>query len=198
VLAAIAGNAARWWQSLRAVVKARLAMAVLKQGQAERCVALLTESVGYADSWWEHPALATVLEACAVYTLSQPGGLDPDSRDPGARDPGARDPGAQDPGGPDPRGRRRAVSPPTGRGPRDPRRVRRVQPGRAVRPRPGPRDTRPGGVRRGLRIRPRQHLRVGDRPRPRASPRRHRRRPASLTARQPECPVAWVPGGPPA
>jgi len=104
VLAAIAGNAARWWQSLRAVVKARLAMAVLKQGQAERCVALLTESVGYADSWWEHPALATVLEACAVYTLSQPGGLDPDSQDPGARDPGARDPGAQDPGGPDPGG----------------------------------------------------------------------------------------------
>jgi hypothetical protein len=76
---------------LRAVVKARLAMAVLKQGQAERCVALLTESVGYADSWWEHPALATVLEACAVYTLSQPGGPDPDIQDPGGPDPGGPD-----------------------------------------------------------------------------------------------------------
>ena len=79
VLAAIAPNPARWWQSLRAIVKARLAVVVLKQGEAEQCVRLLTESLDYAASWREHPALATVLEACAVY----------------AQHPSARHPGAQ-------------------------------------------------------------------------------------------------------
>jgi tetratricopeptide (TPR) repeat protein len=76
VLATIAGNAARWWQSLRAVVTARLAVAVLKQGQADRAARLLAESLDSAHSWWEHPALATVLDACAVYCLSpaRPGG----------------------------------------------------------------------------------------------------------------------------
>ena len=70
VLATIAGNAARWWQSLRAVVKARLAVAVLKQGHPERCAQLLTESVDAMATWREHPALAAVLDACAVYLLS--------------------------------------------------------------------------------------------------------------------------------
>jgi predicted ATPase/DNA-binding SARP family transcriptional activator len=70
-LAAIAGNAARWWQSLRAQVKARLAVAVLRQGQAERCAQLLRESLDAAAGWWEHPALATLLDACAVYALSR-------------------------------------------------------------------------------------------------------------------------------
>jgi predicted ATPase/DNA-binding SARP family transcriptional activator len=69
VLATIAGNAARWWQSLRAVVKARLAVAVLKQGHTERCAQLLTESVDATATWREHPTLAAVLDACAVYLL---------------------------------------------------------------------------------------------------------------------------------
>jgi predicted ATPase/DNA-binding winged helix-turn-helix (wHTH) protein len=71
VLTTIAGNAARWWQSLRAIVKARLAVAMLKQGQAERCAQLLTESVDATAAWWEHPALATALDACAVYALTR-------------------------------------------------------------------------------------------------------------------------------
>ena len=70
VLTTIADNAAPWWESLRAQVKARLAVAVLKQGDAERCVRLLRESVNAAAAWWERPALAVVLDACAVYTLS--------------------------------------------------------------------------------------------------------------------------------
>jgi tetratricopeptide (TPR) repeat protein len=78
-LAAIAGNAARWWQSLRAQVKARLAVAVLRQGQAERCAQLLRESLDAAAGGWEHPALATVLDACAVYALSR-GRHDADGR----------------------------------------------------------------------------------------------------------------------
>jgi hypothetical protein len=71
VLATIAANAARWWQSLRAIVKARLAVAVLKQGQTDRCARLLTESLDATAAWWEHPALAAVLDACAVYALSR-------------------------------------------------------------------------------------------------------------------------------
>jgi hypothetical protein len=69
VLTTVAGNAARWWQSLRAIVKARLAVAVLKGGHPGRCAQLLTESLDAAAAWREHPALATVLDACAVYAL---------------------------------------------------------------------------------------------------------------------------------
>jgi predicted ATPase len=69
VLTTIAGHTARWWQSLRAVVKARLAVAVLRQGQPERCARLLTESLDATAAWREHPALATLLDACAVYAL---------------------------------------------------------------------------------------------------------------------------------
>jgi ATP/maltotriose-dependent transcriptional regulator MalT len=71
VLATIAGNAAPWWQSLRAVVKARLAVAVLNQGHAERCTQLLSESLDTTAAWSDHPALAAVLDACAVYALSR-------------------------------------------------------------------------------------------------------------------------------
>jgi predicted ATPase/DNA-binding SARP family transcriptional activator len=71
VLTTIASQAARWWQSLRAQVKARLAIAVLHQGNEDRCARLLAESLASAAAWWEHPALASVLDACAVYTLTR-------------------------------------------------------------------------------------------------------------------------------
>jgi tetratricopeptide (TPR) repeat protein len=71
VLTTIAPHEARWWQSLRAQVKARLAIAVLHQGNEDRCARLLTESLASAAAWWEHPALACVLDACAVYTLTR-------------------------------------------------------------------------------------------------------------------------------
>jgi predicted ATPase/DNA-binding SARP family transcriptional activator len=70
VLATIADNEAPWWESLRAQVKARLAVAVLKQGHPERCVRLLREAVDAAAAWWERPSLAVILDAGAVYTLS--------------------------------------------------------------------------------------------------------------------------------
>jgi predicted ATPase/DNA-binding SARP family transcriptional activator len=79
VLATIAGNVAPWWESLRAQVKARQAVAVLRQGYTERCTRLLSESLDAAAAWWEHPALATALDACAVYALSR-----------GRHDPGGR------------------------------------------------------------------------------------------------------------
>jgi predicted ATPase/DNA-binding winged helix-turn-helix (wHTH) protein len=71
VLTTIADNAAPWWESLRAQVKSRLAVAVLKRGDTERCARLLRESIHAAATWWERPALAVVLDACAVYTLSE-------------------------------------------------------------------------------------------------------------------------------
>jgi predicted ATPase/DNA-binding SARP family transcriptional activator len=79
VLAAIADNAARWWESLRAQTKARQAVALLRQGDQEGCLRLLREAGDAAASWWEHPALASVLDACAVYVLGR------DSRDGGER-----------------------------------------------------------------------------------------------------------------
>jgi predicted ATPase len=79
VLAAIADNAARWWESLRAQTKARQAVALLRQGDQEGCLRLLREARDAAASWWEHPALASVLDACAVYVLGR------DSRDGGER-----------------------------------------------------------------------------------------------------------------
>ena len=67
VLATIADTRARWWHSLRAQVKARLAMTVLRQGDTAASAALLGEALDAAAAWWEHPALAAVLDACAAY-----------------------------------------------------------------------------------------------------------------------------------
>jgi hypothetical protein len=78
VLTTIAPNQARWWQSLRAQVKARLALAVRKGGDQERCHALLNEALDAAATWWEHPALAVVLDACAAYLVSRARQGDPE------------------------------------------------------------------------------------------------------------------------
>jgi len=74
VLAVIAPNQARWWQALRAQVKARLAMAVLLLGDTGRGRTLLAEGLDAAAEWWEHPALAAVIDACAVFVLRRGGG----------------------------------------------------------------------------------------------------------------------------
>ncbi|HEY6497026.1 MAG TPA: BTAD domain-containing putative transcriptional regulator [Trebonia sp.] len=73
VLAGIAGNRARWWHSLRAMVKARLAVAVLRLGDRARSGRLLNEALDAAADWLEHPALAAVLDGCAVYVLDRAG-----------------------------------------------------------------------------------------------------------------------------
>jgi hypothetical protein len=69
VLAAVAAHQAPWWQSLRAQVKARMALAALKLGGSQRCRTLLREALDSAAAWRENPALAVVLDACAVYVL---------------------------------------------------------------------------------------------------------------------------------
>jgi predicted ATPase len=73
VLAVIAPNQARWWYSLRAQVKVRLGLAVAMQGDLPRCRELLSEALDAAAAWCEHPALATVLDACAAYVLARNG-----------------------------------------------------------------------------------------------------------------------------
>jgi hypothetical protein len=69
VLAAIEPNRMAWWESLRARVRARLALAVLAQGDARGCRDLLDAALTAAAAWTEHPALAVVLDACACYAL---------------------------------------------------------------------------------------------------------------------------------
>jgi predicted ATPase/DNA-binding SARP family transcriptional activator len=71
VLAVLGGAQAPWWQSLRAQVTARLAAALLKQGDRDRCGELLGEAVDAAAAFTDHPALATVLDACAAYVLAR-------------------------------------------------------------------------------------------------------------------------------
>ncbi len=70
VLTDVQGLQAPWWQSLRAQVKVRLAAAVLMQGDRDRCRKLLGEALDDAAAWTDHPALAAVLDACAVHLLT--------------------------------------------------------------------------------------------------------------------------------
>jgi predicted ATPase/DNA-binding SARP family transcriptional activator len=69
VLAAIADAQALWWQSLRAHVKARLAMVALAEDDLARCHELLVQALHAAGDWVEHPPLAGVLDALAAYAL---------------------------------------------------------------------------------------------------------------------------------
>ena len=69
VLAAIDDNTAPWWDGLRAQVKARFAMAALRQGDAAGCADLLRQAVDATAVWQEHPPLASVLDACAGYVV---------------------------------------------------------------------------------------------------------------------------------
>ena len=69
VLAAIADAQAVWWQSLRAHVKARLAMVTLAEDDLVRCHELLVQALRAAGDWVEHPPLAGVLDALAAYVM---------------------------------------------------------------------------------------------------------------------------------
>ena len=69
VLTAFDSYQAIWWEPLRARIRARLAMAVLAQGDEGRCRELLGAALDAAARWTEHPPLAAVLDACACYAL---------------------------------------------------------------------------------------------------------------------------------
>ncbi len=64
-----------WWHGLRAVLQTRLALAVLVDGDKDRCRALLADALQTASDWVELAALADVIDAIAVLTQDsgQPG-----------------------------------------------------------------------------------------------------------------------------
>jgi hypothetical protein len=62
------GKQSGWWDGMVAVVQARLALAVLTDGDEVRCRALLADALQVAAGWVERPALADVIDAIAVLT----------------------------------------------------------------------------------------------------------------------------------
>ena len=54
---------------MRAHLRARAALVVLAEGDEARCRALLAAALGAAAEWVERPALATVMDAIAVFVL---------------------------------------------------------------------------------------------------------------------------------
>ena len=76
VLTAFDAYQAIWWEPMRARIRARLAMAVLAQGDDRRCRELLAAALDAAARWTEHPPLAAVLDACACYVLHPTGDAD--------------------------------------------------------------------------------------------------------------------------
>jgi len=68
LLAWLEGKQSAWWDGLRAVIQARLALTVLADGDEARCRALLADALRAASDWVELPALAEVIDAIAVLT----------------------------------------------------------------------------------------------------------------------------------
>ncbi len=67
-----------WWQGFRGQVQARLALAVLADGEHARCRAVLAAALRDASDWVELPPLADVLDAIAVLAVQcLPGGTTP-------------------------------------------------------------------------------------------------------------------------
>jgi hypothetical protein len=76
VLTAVDDARAPWWQTLRAMVKARMAAALLKQGDQGRGARLLDEALDDAAAWTENPGLAMVLDVCAAHLTDRGRGGD--------------------------------------------------------------------------------------------------------------------------
>ena len=71
-LAWLEGKQSAWWHGLRGVIQARLALAVLADGDKDRCRALLADALRTASDWVELPPLADVIDAIAVLTQDSP------------------------------------------------------------------------------------------------------------------------------
>ena len=76
VLAWLDEKQSPWWDGMRAQLEARLAMAVLRDGDLARSRERLAAALGIAAAWVERPALAAVIDAIAVFAL-QAGSADP-------------------------------------------------------------------------------------------------------------------------
>jgi len=62
-------NKSQWWGGMRAQLESRLALVALREGDLARCRTLLAGALGTAAAWMERPALATVIDAVAVFVL---------------------------------------------------------------------------------------------------------------------------------
>ena len=79
VLAWLDEQSSPWWDGMRAHLRARAALVVLAEGDEARCRSLLAAALAAAAAWVERPALATVMDAIAVFVLqgsAGPGGTD--------------------------------------------------------------------------------------------------------------------------
>jgi predicted ATPase/DNA-binding SARP family transcriptional activator len=65
-LAWLEGHQSTWFNGLRALIQARLALTLLTEGDEARCHGLLADALRAAAEWVERPVLATVIEAVAV------------------------------------------------------------------------------------------------------------------------------------
>ena len=66
VLAWLEQKQSRWWNGMRALVQARLALVVLQGGDEARCGVMLAAALRAAAEWVERPALAAVIDAITV------------------------------------------------------------------------------------------------------------------------------------
>ena len=69
-----------WWQGMRAQLRARLAMVVLRDGDGARCRELLAAALDAAADWVENQVLAAVVDAIAVFALQAGEPADPRER----------------------------------------------------------------------------------------------------------------------
>ena len=76
VLAGMDDMRAPWWESLRAQLKARLAMVALARGDLPGSAELLGQALDAVAAWVEHSALAVVLDEVAAYALRRGGTAD--------------------------------------------------------------------------------------------------------------------------
>ena len=67
-LAWLEGKQSAWWYGTRGVIQARLALAVLADGDKDRCRVLLADALRVASDWVELPPLADVIDAIAMFT----------------------------------------------------------------------------------------------------------------------------------
>jgi hypothetical protein len=77
VLAWLDEKQSPWWEGMRAQLMARLAMVVLRQGDRTRCRELLDAALDTAAAWIERPALASAIDAIAVFALRADQATDP-------------------------------------------------------------------------------------------------------------------------
>jgi predicted ATPase/DNA-binding SARP family transcriptional activator len=76
-LARLEAKESPWWYGMRAVLQARLALAVLQDRDEARCRILLAAALRVAADWVERPALAAVINAIAVLALRAAGPSSP-------------------------------------------------------------------------------------------------------------------------